>query len=126
MITLTVEGQQVDCYGGDIVNDTLNTSVGVVPFEWSTGFQVTQAIDAIAAYLAGTPVPVTSTGIGWIIDLPSATHPQAEIKEIDFVVNLINFCWRGSDYNGDCGIQFEFTTSTTPAEVAAAIVALVS
>jgi hypothetical protein len=126
MITLTVEGQQVDCYGGDIVNDTLNTSVGVVPFEWSTGFQVTQAIDAIAAYLAGTPVPVTSTGVGWIIDLPSATHPQAEIKEIDFVVNLINFCWRGSDYNGDCGVTFTFTVDTTPSDVAAAIVALVS
>jgi hypothetical protein len=126
MITLTVDGQQVDCYGGDIVNDTLSTSVGLVPFEWSTGFQVEQAIDAIAAYLAETPVPVSSTGIGWVIDLPSSTHPQAEIKEIDFVVNMINFRWRGSDYNGDCGVEFTFTVDTTPAEVAAAIVSLVS
>jgi len=126
MITVMVGQSSVDCYSGDIVNNALNTSVGVVPFEWSTGFQVTQAIDAIAAYLAGTPVPVTSTGIGWLIDLPSATHPQAEIKEIDFVVNLINFCWRGSDYNGDCGVTFTFTVDTTPSEVAAAIVALVS
>ena len=126
MITVLVGDQSVDCYSGDIVNDSIDTSVGVVPFEWSTGFQLQQVIDAIAAYLAGTPVPVTSTGIGWIIDLPSATHPQAEIKEIDFVVNLINFCWRESDYNGDCGVAFTFTVDTTPTEVAAAIVALVS
>lgn len=126
MITVMVGEANVDCYSGDIVNDTLNTSVGVIPFEWSTGVQLRQVIDAIAAYLAGTPVPVTSTGIGWIIDLPSATHPQAEIKEIDFVVNLINFCWRESDYNGDCGVTFTFTVDTTPSEVAAAIVALVS
>ena len=126
MITVLVGDQSVDCYSGDIVNDSIDTSVGVVPFEWSTGFQLQQVIDAIAAYLAGTPVPVTSTGIGWLIDLPSATHPQAEIKEIDFVVNLINFCWRGSDYNGDCGVTFTFTVDTTPSEVAAAIVALVS
>jgi hypothetical protein len=126
MITLTVDGQQVDCYSGDIVNDTLNTSVGVVPFEWSTGFELQQAIDAIAAYLAGTPVPVTSTGLGWVIDLPSATHPQVEVKEIDFVTDLINFCWLGTQYPGDCAVAFEFTIATTPAEVAAACVALVS
>ena len=126
MITLNVNDQTVDCYSGDIVNDTLSTSVGVVPFEWSTGFQVQQAIDAIAADMAGTPVPVISTGHGWVIDLPSTTHPQVEVKEIDFVTDLINFCWRGTSYNGDCAIGFEFTVDTTPAEVAAACVALVS
>jgi hypothetical protein len=126
MITVLVGDQSVDCYSGDIVNDSVETSVGTVPFEWSTGFALQQMIDAITAYLAGTPVPVTSTGVGWIIDLPSSTHPQAEIKEIDFVVNMINFRWRGSDYNGDCGVEFTFTVDTTPVEVAAAIVSLVS
>jgi hypothetical protein len=124
MITLTVNDQQVDCYSGDIVTDTLSTSVGVVPFEWSTGFQLQQAIDAIAAYLAGTPVPVISTGMGWVINLPSQTHPQVEVTEIDFVVNLINFRWRESVYTGDCAVGFVFTNATTAADLESAIIAI--
>jgi hypothetical protein len=126
MIELTVTDQVVEVYSGDIVQDTLRTSVGVVPFEWSTGFEPQQAIDAIASYLAGTPVTVESTGAGWVIPLPSVTHPAAEVTEIDFVVNRINFRWHNSVYNGDCGIDFNFTLETTPAEVAGAIVGIVS
>jgi hypothetical protein len=126
MITLTVNGEQVDCYYGDIVRDTIETSVGTVPFEWSTGFTPAQAIYAIEQFLAGTPVEVQSTGQGWIIDLPSVTHPQAEITMIDFTVDLINFRWHGAQYNGDCAVAFNFTLDTTPMEVAGAIVGLVS
>jgi hypothetical protein len=124
MITLTVNEKDVDCYNGDIVRDTIETSVGTVPFEWSTGFTTEQAIYAIEQYLAGTPVHVESTGQGWIIDLPSVTHPHAEITMIDFSVDLINFRWHGAQYNGDCAVEFVFTVDTTPAEVAGAIVAL--
>jgi hypothetical protein len=114
----------IECYSGDIVKDTIETSVGTVPFEWSTGFQLDQAIYAIEQYLAGTPVEVQSTGQGWLIDLPSETHPQAEITTIDFVTNLINFRWHGTQYNGDCAVEFTFKIDTTPAEVAGAIVSL--
>jgi hypothetical protein len=126
MITLTVDEQTVDVYAGDIVHDTLKTSVGLVPFEWSTGFTPAQAITAISDYLAGNPHTPESTGKGWVIDLPSVTHPQAEITEIDFDADLINFRWRGAVYSGDCAVGFEFTIDTTPAEVAGAIVALLS
>ena len=126
MIILTINEQDIRVHRGDIVNDTLITSIGTVPFEWSTGFEPQQAIDAIAAYLAGTPVTVESTGAGWVIPLPSVTHPAAEVTEIDFVVNRINFRWHNSVYNGDCGIDFNFTLDTTPAEVAGAIVGIVS
>lgn len=125
MITCMVGEANVDCYSGDIVNNALDTSVGTVPFEWSTKFQLQQAIDAIAAYLAGAPGSVTSTGQGWIVDLPSQTHPQAEITEIDFVANLINFRWVGGSYGGDCATAFEFTLATTAADVRAAVQSLV-
>ncbi|WP_237133816.1 hypothetical protein [Pseudohongiella sp. O18] len=130
MIELSVSGQQVECYYGDIVNDTIKTSVGVVPFEWSTGFAVNDAIAAIENFLAQSgenppqPIIVQSTGRGWIIDLPSASHPQAEITEIDFVTDKIVFRWIGTEYTGDCAVDFVFTTETTPAEVAGAIVGL--
>lgn len=126
MITLNVNGQDIDCYNGDIVKDTIETSVGTVPFEWSTGFTTEQAIYAIEQYINGTPVEVESTGQGWIIDLPSVTHPQAEITMIDFQVDLINFRWHGAQYSGDCAVGFEFTVDTTPAEIAGAIVNLVT
>lgn len=126
MITLTVNGEQVDCYKGDIVRDTIETSVGTVPFEWSTGFTTEQAIYAIEQYINGTPVPVESTGQGWIIDLPSVTHPQAEITMIDFTVDLINFRWHGAEYNGDCAVGFVFTVDTTPEQIATAIVNIVT
>jgi hypothetical protein len=124
MITLTVNGEQVDCYNGDIVKDTIETSVGTVPFEWSTGFAPEQAIYAIEQFINGTPVEVQSTGQGWIIDLASETHPQAEINTIDFMSNLVNFRWIDSAYTGDCAAQLVFTVETTPAEVAGAITAL--
>jgi len=114
----------IECYSGDIVKDTIETSVGTVPFEWSTGFEIVDVVYAIEQYLAGTPVEVESTGQGWLIDLPSETHPQAEITTIDFVTNLINFRWHGSAYQGDCAVEFTFTVDTTPAEVAGAIVSL--
>ena len=114
----------VECYSGDIVRDTIETSVGTVPFEWSTGFEIVDVVYAIEQYLAGTPVPVESTGQGWLIDLPSETHPQAEITTIDFVTNLINFRWRGTQYNGDCAVEFVFTVDTTPADLEAEIIAI--
>jgi hypothetical protein len=126
MLTVTANDQSVDIYRGDIVRDTIETSVGVVPFEWTTGFSPEQAIAAIEAYLDGEPLEVSSTGEGWIIDLPSVTHPQAEITDVDYMTNLINFRWRGSIYSGDCAVGLEFTLETTPAEVAGAIVGLLS
>ncbi|MFA5387884.1 MAG: hypothetical protein WC322_05905 [Candidatus Paceibacterota bacterium] len=126
MIELTANEETVQVYLGDIVRDTLETSVGTVPFEWSTGFVVEQAVSAIEDFLAGTPHTPASTGQGWVIDLESETHPQAEITEIDFVVDLINFKWRGSVYSGDCAVPFVFTLSTTPIDVSAAIEGLLS
>lgn len=126
MIILTVNDQIIEVYSGDILRDTLVTSVGTVPFEWSTGFTPAQAIYAIEQFLAGTPVEVQSTGQGWIIDLPSVTHPQAEITMIDFQVDLINFRWHGAEYNGDCAVGFVFTVDTTPAQIATAIVNIVT
>jgi hypothetical protein len=123
-LTLTVNDEAVEVYLGDIVKDTIETSVGTVPFEWSTGFEIVDVVYAIEQYLAGTPVEVESTGQGWLIDLPSETHPQAEITTIDFVTNLINFRWHGTQYNGDCAVEFVFKIDTTPAEVAGAIIAL--
>jgi hypothetical protein len=125
-LTLTVNDEAVEVYLGDIVKDTIETSVGTVPFEWSTGFEIVDVVYAIEQYLAGTPVEVESTGEGWIIDLPSETHPQAEITSIDFEANLINFRWRGSVYGGDCAVEFAFNIDTTPDEVAAAIVGLIT
>ena len=125
MIILTINEQDIRVHRGDIVNDTLITSIGTVPFEWSTGFSPSQAIAAIEAFMAGTPLEVNSTGEGWLIDLPSVTHPQAEITDIDFDVDLINFRWRNSVFNGDCAVAFEFTLDTSPMEVAGAIVGLV-
>lgn len=126
MLTVIANDQTVDIYRGDIVHDTIETSVGTVPFEWTTGFNQAQAIAAIEAFLDGTPLEVQSTGLGWIIDLPSVTHPQAEITDVDYMVNLINFRWRGSVYSGDCAVGLEFTLDTTPMEVAGAIVGLLS
>lgn len=126
MLTVTANEQSVDIYRGDIVRDTIETSVGTVPFEWTTGFNQAQAIAAIEAFLDGTPMEVQSTGEGWIIDLPSVTHPQAEITDVDYTVNLINFRWRGSVYSGDCAVDLEFSLDTTPMDVAGAIVALLS
>jgi hypothetical protein len=125
-LTLTVNDEAVEVYLGDIVRDTIETSVGTVPFEWSTGFEVDQAIYAIEQFLAGTPVEVTTTGQGWIIDLPSVTHPQAEIESVDFDANLINFKWRGAAYGGDCAVEFVFTLETTREQVAGAIVGLIT
>jgi hypothetical protein len=116
----------IECYSGDIVKDTIETSVGTVPFEWSTGFEIVDVVYAIEQYLAGTPVEVESTGEGWIIDLPSATHPQTEIESVDFDANLINFKWRGAAYGGDCAVEFVFTLETTPEQVAGAIVGLIT
>lgn len=126
MIQLTVNGQAVNVSSGDIVRDTLTTDVGVVPFEWSTGFTVQQAVDAITAYLTGDPLEVQSTGAGWIIDLPSETHPQAEITGIDFVTNLINFRWIGSSYSGDCATPFTFTIDTTAGDLVTAVMGVLS
>jgi hypothetical protein len=116
----------IECYSGDIVKDTIETSVGTVPFEWSTGFSPEQAEAAVEAFINGDPVEVESTGEGWVIDLPSESHPQAEITSIDFEANLINFRWRGSVYGGDCAVEFAFKIDTKPEEVAAAIVGLIT
>ena len=132
MIELTVNDETVQVHSGDIVRDTLNTSVGIVPFEWSTGFNVNDAVAAIDNYLAQSdenppePIEVESTGEGWIIDLPSQTHPQAEITDIDFNTDLINFRWKNSAYSGDCAVEFTFTLDTLPQEVAGAIANMVS
>ena len=126
MIELTVNEQLIRVHSGDIVRDTLKTSVGTVPFEWSTGFAPEQAVYAIEQFLAGTPVEVESTGEGWIIDLPSQTHPQAEITDIDFNTDLINFRWKNSAYSGDCAVEFAFALDTTPEELASAIASQVT
>ena len=47
-----------------------------------------QAVAAIEAFLDGTPLEVETTGEGWVLDLPSATHPQAEITDVDYVAGL--------------------------------------
>jgi len=122
MLTVTANEQSVDVYRGDLVRDTIETSVGTVPFEWTMGFTVPAAVAVIEAFLDGTPLVVESTGEGWVLDLPSATHPQAEITDVDYVAGLINFRWRGGPYSGDCAVAFPFTLATTPAEIAAAIV----
>lgn len=124
MITIVVDDLTVDCYSGDIVNDIIHTSVGAVPFEWSTGFELQQATDAITAYLAGEAVVPESTGSGWFIYTASLTHPCIEVQSIDFVNNLLNFRWEGG-YPGDCAVAFDFTESTTPAEIVAACASLI-
>jgi len=122
MLTVTANEQSVDVYRGNLVGDAIHTSVGVVPFEWAMGFTVPAAVAAIEAFLDGTPLEVETTGEGWILDLPSETHPQAEITDVDYVVGLINFKWRGGPYSGDCAVSFDFSLDTTPTEIAAAIV----
>ena len=122
MLTVTANEQSVDLYRGNLVGDAIDTSVGVVPFEWTMGFTVPAAVAAIEAFLDGAPVAVETTGEGWILDLPYDTHPQAEITDVDYVAGLINFKWRGGPYSGDCAVAFSFTLDTTPAEIAAAIV----
>jgi len=122
MLTVTANEQEVNVYRGYLVQDTIDTSVGTVPFEWTLGFTVPAAVLAIEAFLDGAPLVVESTGEGWILDLPSVTHPQAEITDVDYVAGLINFRWRGGPYSGDCAEAFDFTLDTTPAEIAAAIV----
>ena len=128
MLTVTANEQSVDVYRGDLVQDTIVTSVGTVPLEWSTGFTAVAAIAAIKAHLDydpetdEAPAAIESTGEGWILDLPSATHPQAEITDVDYVSNVINFRWRNGPYAGDCAAAFEFSLDTTPAEIAGAIV----
>ena len=128
MLTVTVNGSPVDVYRGDLVQDTIVTSVGTVPFEWSTGFTAVAAIAAIETHLDydpetdEAPAAIESTGEGWILDLPSATHPQAEITDVDYVAGLINFKWRSGPYSGDCAVSFDFSLDTTPTEIAAAIV----
>ena len=121
MLTDTANEQSVDVFRGDLVHDTIETSVGLVPFEWTMGFTVPTAVAAIEAFLDGTPLVVESTGEGWILDLPSATHPQAEITDVDYVAGLINFKWRSGPYSGDCAVSFDFSLDTTPTEIAAAI-----
>ena len=118
--------QSVYVYRGDLVRDTIETSVGVVPFEWTLGFSLPAAIAAIEAFLDGTPLLFESTGEGWLLDLESETHPQAEITDVDYTVDLINFKWRGGPWYGDCAAAFAFSLATTPAEIAGAIVALLS
>ncbi|OFE11368.1 hypothetical protein PHACT_12485 [Pseudohongiella acticola] len=125
MLTVTANEQSIDIYRGDIVRDTIETSVGLVPFEWTTGFSLAAAVEAIEAFLDDEPLEIESTGRGWIIDLESETHPQAEITDIDFMVNLINFKWIDGPYPGDCAVNYEFTTDTTPAELTGAILALI-
>lgn len=125
MLTVTANGQSVDIYRGDIVHDTIETSVGVVPFEWTTGFNRDDAVAAIESFIDGVPLVIESTGEGWILDLPSVTHPQVEITDVDYLTNLINFRWRGSVYSGDCAVTLEFTLDTTPSEVAGAVAALI-
>ena len=128
MLTVTANEQSVDVFRGDLVHDTIETSVGTVPFEWSTGFTAVAAIAAIETHLDydpetdEAPAAIESTGEGWILDLPSETHPQAEITDVDYVAGLINFKWRGGPYSGDCAVSFDFTLDTTPAEIAGAIV----
>ena len=128
MLTVTANEQSVDVYRGNLVGDTIDTSVGVVPFEWSTGFTAAAAIAAIETHLDydpetdEAPAAIESTGEGWILDLPSATHPQAEITDVDYVAGLINFKWRSGPYSGDCAVSFDFSLDTTPTEIAAAIV----
>ena len=122
MLTVTANEQSVDVYRGDLVRDTIETSVGVVPFEWTMGFTFPAAVAAIEAFLDETPLVVESTGEGWVLDLPSETHPQAEITDVDYVTNLINFRWRGGPYTGDCATELAFSLDTTPTEIAGAIV----
>ena len=122
MLTVTANEQSVDVYRGNLVGDAIDTSVGVVPFEWTMGFTVPAAVAAIEAFLDETPLVVELTGEGWVLDLPSETHPQAEITDVDYVAGLINFKWRGGPYSGDCAVSFDFSLDTTPTEIAAAIV----
>jgi len=122
MLTVTANEQSVDVFRGDLVHDTIETSVGLVPFEWTMGFTVPTAVAAVEAFLDGAPLEVETTGEGWILDLPSATHPQAEITDVDYVAGLINFKWRSGPYGGDCAVSFDFSLDTTPTEIAAAIV----
>ena len=130
MLTVTANGSPVDVFRGDLVQDTIETSVGTVPFEWSTGFTAVAAIAAIEAHLDydpetdEPPVDIESTGEGWILDLPSETHPQAEITDVDYVVGLINFKWSGGPYSGDCAVSFDFSLDTAPEQIAGAIVSV--
>ena len=124
MLTVTANEQSVDVYRGNLVGDAIDTSVGVVPFEWTLGFSVLAAVAAIEAFLAGAPVAVETTGEGWVLDLPSETHPQAEITDVDYVAGLINFKWRGGPYGGDCAVSFDFSLDTAPEQIAGAIVSV--
>jgi len=124
MLTVTANEQSVDVFRGDLVHDTIETSVGLVPFEWTMGFTVPTAVAAIEAFLDGTPLEVETTGEGWILDLPSATHPQAEITDVDYVAGLINFKWRSGPYSGDCAVSFDFSLDTAPEQIAGAIVSV--
>jgi hypothetical protein len=63
---------------------------------------------------------------GLIVDLNSDTHPQAEVTGADFVNNLLHFRWVGGPYSGDCSIDFEWSITTTSADVVSAIDALLT
>lgn len=120
MITLPIsEGVTVDCYRANFVTDTIQTSVGDVPFEWTVDFTIPAVIEAIQNFVAGTPNEVESTGAGWIVPVGER---MVEITDADFMCQKLNFRWiAGSEYSGDCAVDFTFTAESTVGDVITAL-----
>ncbi|WP_339869095.1 hypothetical protein [Pseudohongiella nitratireducens] len=109
----------VDLLKSQFVSDIIKTSVGDVPYEWHTEFTATEIDTAIKNYLEGTPNEVTSNGVGFLIEVSGR---EVEVLEADYTVDYLNFRWlSGSNYKGECAIEFVFSESTTAADIVAAI-----
>ncbi len=109
----------VDLLKSQFVTDIIKTSVGDVPYEWHTEFTATEIDTAIQNYLEGTPNEVTSNGVGFLIEVSGR---EVEVLEADYTVDYLNFRWlSGSNYKGECAIEFAFSESTTAADIVTAI-----
>lgn len=112
----------VDLLKSQFVNDIIQTSVGDVPYEWTTEFTANDIDAAIQNYLEGTPNEVVGNGVGFIIPVEGR---EVEVLEADYTVDYLNFRWRtGSNYKGECAIVFAFSESTTAADIVAAVAGL--
>ncbi len=118
-------------HSADFIADSIITTLPdagrvEIPFLWTPTTVEADVVAGIDAWIADPGITVERNGTGLVIPLPSPTHPAAEITGHDMDANLLQFRWVDGPYSGDCAISFEFTTSTTAADLVAAIVAVVS
>ena len=81
-------------------------------------------IDGIEAWIADPDLTVEQNGHGLIIDTGVASHPQAEITGHDCDNNKMQFRWISGPHTGALAEDFEFTTTTTPAELAGVVMSV--